>query len=222
MYLKYFKIIFVAVFVTILHLLLLLQFVSQNEEVATKKESVQRVDLRNVSIAPQPKPKPIVKPKPLVKPKVEPKSLAKPEVVEPEIVPEVVEEVQKPVEDMQEVEEVQELEEEVISQEASLSPSEVAEIKSHYITTIKRAIEQKKYYPKKEKRLNHEGIVEVSFIILKDGTIQEVAVKNPSKYKGLNQGALETLKRVARFEPIPEELALDRWEIVVPIEYTLR
>jgi protein TonB len=133
-------------------------------------------------------------PKPEVKPKPEQKPIKEPEIKsEPERV-----------------------------EEPPVSASKIDVIKAQYIEELKKAIEDKKYYPKRAKRLKHEGIVQVCFTVLKDGSIKNVTVLRPSKYKRLNKGALQTLQKVDRFAPIPKELKLDQWEIVVPIEYILR
>ncbi|MFT7860329.1 MAG: energy transducer TonB [Sulfurimonas sp.] len=212
---KYIKTVFVTVFVFVVavHMLMLVNIVTQEEAVAVKKESVQKLDLRNVTIKPKPKPK--VKPKPKPKPKPVPKP--KP-IPEPEVVPEPELEPQEP----EKVEEVEEVEEQPVVEEPRLSAPEVEVIKSRYITKVKAAIEAKKYYPRRAKRLKREGVVEVRFTILKDGSVKDAALANPSRYKRLNKGALKTLKRVGKFAPIPQELKLDSWEVVVPIEYRLR
>jgi len=221
----------IFVFVTIIHLLLIMKFVTSDKLVATKKETVQRIDLRNVTlvskpkvipkpkkkIKKKPKPKKKIKPKPKPKPKKRVKPIAKPKPVPK---PEVKPEPQAQEEPQKEVKEVKKSE--PVVAEPKLSASQVKIIQSQYIAEIKNAIEEKKYYPRRARRLKHQGVVTVRFTILKDGTIKDISLENPSRFKRLNSGALKTLQSIGKFSPIPKELKLDKWEIVVPIEYILR
>mgnify|MGYP000865176098 FL=1 len=65
------------------------------------------------------------------------------------------------------------------------------------------------------------GKVHVCFVISKDGQIKDVKVVKDSNYKRLNEAALEILAKINRFEPIPEKLNKNSWEITVPIVYQI-
>jgi len=220
--------IIVFVFVTIVHLLLIMKLVTSDKLVVTKKETVQRIDLRNVTLVSKPKvepktkpkkkpktkPKKKIKPKPKLKPKKRPKPITKPKIVPKQ---EVKPKTQPKVQPQKEVKKS-----EPVVAEPKLTVTQAEIIKSQYIAEIKSEIEKKKYYPRRAKMLHHEGAVTVRFTILKDGSIKDVTLEHPSRYKRLNSGALKTLENVGKFSPIPKELKLDQWEIVVPIEYILK
>ena len=221
---KYIKSLYISVLVlvTVLHVFLLINFVKNNKEIKiSKKETVQKLDLRNVTVKPKPKPKPKpkVKPKPKPKPKVKPKPKPKPKV-KPKPKPDFKKEPQKE-EKIEEVPIVQKPEVEPVVKKQTLSASEAELIKSQYIRKIKKIIESKKYYPRKAKRLHHEGIVELHFTISADGSIKNIVIQEGSRYKELNKGAMKTLQSIKKFDPIPEKLGLKSWEIVVPIEYKI-
>ncbi|BCD68715.1 energy transducer TonB [Nitratiruptor sp. YY09-18] len=95
-------------------------------------------------------------------------------------------------------------------------------VKANYMSLVKAKIEAKKYYPKIAKRLKQQGVVVVSFTILADGRITNVNILKPSKYKRLNNGAIETLQKIGKFKPIPKELGVDHLDIVVPIKYVIK
>jgi periplasmic protein TonB len=197
--------------VVMLHAALLWSSEPLAESVAIEeKKRVQTLDLRQVTIEtpkpkPHPRPKPKVKPKP--KPVAEPMPLPEPEPIdEPEIAPEPEPE---PVPESS-----------APSSQVPVSEAEV--IKAAYIAAVKAAIEAKKYYPRKAKRLRREGIVEVRFTIGADGTLGSISLAGASRYRRLNDGALQTLRDVGRVAPIPEALGLEFWEIVVPIVYRLQ
>jgi len=243
--LKHLKITFVIVFVfvTIVHLLLIINLVTSDKLVATKKETVQKIDLRNVTLVSKPKVEPKSKPKEKVKPtpqgkpkeKVEPKPKPRKKIIpKPKPKPKKkLEKRPKPVTKSKVIPKpkvkhktrakVKPHKKVKKSKPVSrLSASKAKVIKSQYIRKVKSTIERKKYYPKRAKRLKHEGTVKVRFTILKDGSIKNVTLAHSSRYKRLNSGALQTLKRIGKFPLIPKALHLNQWEIVVPIEYILR
>ena len=106
----------------------------------------------------------------------------------------------------------------------------LADIEGSYLSIYKikkdskpflNLIEKNKIYPQSAKRLNQMGKVHVCFVISKDGQIKDVKVVKDSNYKRLNEAALEILAKINRFEPIPEKLNKNSWEITVPIVYQI-
>lgn len=94
-------------------------------------------------------------------------------------------------------------------------------IENEYLSKLREIIEQNKTYPKRAKRLKQEGRVVVSFEILQDGTIRQINIKDPSKFKRLNSAALDLLQGISKFKPIPKELEKNRWVIELPINYSI-
>lgn len=94
-------------------------------------------------------------------------------------------------------------------------------IENRYLQKIRMVIEENKIYPKRAKRLKQEGKVLVSFVISKNGSIQDINLINESRFKRLNKAALELLEKISRFEPIPEELDKENWAIELPINYSI-
>ncbi|UFH58298.1 energy transducer TonB [Sulfurovum mangrovi] len=170
--------------------------------VAKQSEQVQKLDLSTVTIEPEPEPEPEpeLEPKPEPEAKPEPKPKPKPKRVHKPVKKPLAKSKPKP----------------------KLSASKARIVKASYIALVKAAIEANKYYPKRAKRLKHEGVVTLRFTILADGSISNIKVIGASNYTRLNAGAIETLKRVGKFKPIPEKLGMKRWEIDLPINYTLR
>ncbi|WP_320036043.1 energy transducer TonB [Halarcobacter sp.] len=94
-------------------------------------------------------------------------------------------------------------------------------IENEYLSKLRDLIEKNKTYPKRAKRLKQEGKVLISFEILKDGTIKKINLKDPSRFKRLNNAALDLLKKINRFQPIPKELEKSSWIIDIPISYSI-
>lgn len=95
------------------------------------------------------------------------------------------------------------------------------QIRLAYLNALKIEIEKNKEYLIIVKSSDQTGIVGISFVILKDGSIIDVKIRKRSKYPNLNLLALELISKLKRFKPIPYELMMDRWKIDVDIEYKL-
>ncbi len=98
---------------------------------------------------------------------------------------------------------------------------EAIDIKSAYLSYIRNRIEKFKYYPKQARRRGVKGSVWVAFIINKDGTVSQLRIHKASEYSILNDAALETIKRIATFHPLPDELEADELEVIVPLRYAI-
>lgn len=200
--------------------------------------NISKINLKNVVIKkPEPKVEPVVEPivekiieKPL--PETKSKNIVKQEKKKEKKIKEVKKvekKVLKEVEKTQEVKveqkaepQVQELaSKEVIKQENTIDPSQIEALENEYLSKLRYLIEKNKIYPQSAKRLNQMGKVHVCFVISKDGQIKDVKVVKDSNYKRLNEAALEILAKINRFEPIPEKLNKNSWEITVPIVYQI-
>ncbi len=99
--------------------------------------------------------------------------------------------------------------------------SEKENIKNSYISKLKQEIESKKYYPKQAQRLKYEGVVEVYFIILKNGKITNIKIINTSNYDIIDEAALDIIKKVNKFEPLPDIFKVEALPVKIPIKYEL-
>ena len=208
--------------------------VAQNKPAA----NISKINLKNIVIKkPEPKIEPVVEPivekiieKPL--PETKSKNIVKQEKKKEKKIKEVKKvekKVLKEVEKTQEVKVEQKTEpivqemasKEVIKQENTIDPSQREALEDEYLSKLRYLIEKNKIYPQSAKRLNQMGKVHVCFVISKDGQIKDVKVVKDSNYKRLNEAALEILAKINRFEPIPEKLNKNSWEITVPIVYQI-
>jgi TonB family protein len=95
------------------------------------------------------------------------------------------------------------------------------DVRSLYKAELRGIIDQNKYYPPISKRLGHEGTVVVSFTLLEDGSIIDLRIESPSRYRPLNASALEAVKKVKRFRPIPKEMGDSKMELSIPVSFKL-
>lgn len=104
-------------------------------------------------------------------------------------------------------------------QQELISEQGKTDIRESYKAELRMRIESNKYYPMMSRRLGHTGIVIVAFTLLEDGHIINVRIDTPSRYEGLNASALDAVKKVHLFRPIPKELGETRMDIKVPLKY---
>lgn len=91
-----------------------------------------------------------------------------------------------------------------------------------YQSALAEAIEREKFYPSLARRLNQEGIIRVGFTVLADGHITNIHLLEPSAATALNQGAIEAIKRVGQFKPIPPALGMQSMDLTIGLIYKLR
>lgn len=167
-------------------------------------------------VKPKPKPKPKAKPKPKPKPKKKPK----PEpVVEHEPVEYIEPIVQQPPVQVAKIAPAPVAA--PAPTQPAFDPGKLALIEASYQSRLRQLIDEKKTYPRRAKRLGREGKVYVSFVVLPDGTIQEVTLREGSGVKILDQAAIKAILAVSGALPFPTEVKRHRWTFTVPISYEL-
>ena len=190
---------------------------------------------------PEPKPEPKVEPKPLPKPepkkiekpkpepkKVEKKPLPKPEPrpepkIEPKVEPKPAVTAPAPVATPAPVvnsnlpannKSIASAPAQKVAQELNLSNAQSDEDFSKVIAAVKKH----KSYPNNARRMKHQGVVEVRFLLKTDGSIDELKVTKSSGFESLDNGALENVKKASSEFPKPKEARYLRF----PIAFTLR
>lgn len=88
-----------------------------------------------------------------------------------------------------------------------------------YKAELRATIDKNKYYPTMSRRLGQTGTVVIAFTLLEDGNIVDVRIEKPSQYERLNVSALDAVKKVERFKPIPKEVGEIRMDIKVPVKF---
>lgn len=190
---------------------------------------------------PEPKPEPKVEPKPLPKPepkkiekpkpepkKVEKKPLPKPEPrpepkIEPKVEPTPAITAPSPAATPAPAvnsnlpannKSIAAAPAQKVAQELNLSNAQSDEDFSKVIAAVKRH----KNYPNNARRMKHQGVVEVRFLLKTDGSIDELKVTKSSGFESLDNGALENVKKASSEFPKPKEARYLRF----PIAFTLK
>ena len=190
---------------------------------------------------PEPKPEPKIEPKPLPKPepkkvekpktepkKVEKKPLPKPEPrpepkIEPKVEPTPAITAPSPAATPTPAinsnlpannKSIAATPAQKVAQELNLSNAQSDEDFSKVIAAVKKH----KNYPNNARRMKHQGVVEVRFLLKTDGSIDELKVTKSSGFESLDNGALENVKKASSEFPKPKEARYLRF----PIAFTLR
>ena len=101
-----------------------------------------------------------------------------------------------------------------VAQELNLSNAQSDEDFSKVIAAVKKH----KSYPNNARRMKHQGVVEVRFLLKTDGSIDELKVTKSSGFESLDKGAIENILKASSEFPKPKE---DRY-LRFPIAFTLR
>lgn len=103
--------------------------------------------------------------------------------------------------------------------ESFLSEGEKSLNKASFKQELRAEIEKNKFYPVISRRLGQSGVVEVAFTLMEDGHIINVRLNRPSPFDKLNESALNAVKKVHKFRPIPKEWGEDKMDILVSLKF---
>ena len=161
---------------------------------------------------PKPEPKPEPRPEPKIEPKVEPKPEPTPAVTAPAptATPAPAVNSNLPANNKS----IASAPAQKVAQELNLSNAQSDEDFSKVIAAVKKH----KSYPNNARRMKHQGVVEVRFLLKTDGSIDELKVTKSSGFESLDNGALENVKKASSEFPKPKEARYLRF----PIAFTLK
>ena len=175
-----------------------------------KKIEKPKPEPKKVEKKPLPKPEP--RPEPKIEPKVEPKPEPTPAVTAPAPTATQAPAVNSnlPANNKS----IAAAPAQKVAQELNLSNAQSDEDFSKVIAAVKKH----KNYPNNARRMKHQGVVEVRFLLKTDGSIDDLKVTKSSGFESLDNGALENVKKASSEFPKPKEARYLRF----PIAFTLR
>jgi TonB family protein len=104
---------------------------------------------------------------------------------------------------------------------SDLSSQLLAQIKNGFSARVVNRIEQVKYYPRIASRRGFEGQPVVTFTLGKGGELLQLTLKTPSRFKLLNDAALDAVESARPYPEIPELLKMDSMKFNLPISFLL-
>ena len=131
-------------------------------------------------------------------------------------------EIQPPPEEPEPEPEVEEAIEEIKNEEhiEVINPEEEAMLR--YQDMLKQKIESCRRYPRWAKNQGFEGITQLVFMVLSNGSAQDIKVVQSAGYKILDREAVLTVERASPFPPIPSTFNLSFLKIEVEIVFRLK
>lgn len=169
-------------------------------------------------VKPKPKPKQTVKPRPVVKPKPKPKPRP---VTPPPPIPEPI--IEQPVIDPAPLAPVVKPPPPTPKPAAPAQPAvNAAKLEDSYKAKLRSAIEAKKHYPARARRMRQQGTVTLSLTMRRDGTVDNVSVLESSGSKILDKAAMDSVRSIDGQIPFPENIQRQQWTLTVPLKFSLR
>ncbi|PWC39872.1 energy transducer TonB [Azospirillum sp. TSO35-2] len=83
-------------------------------------------------------------------------------------------------------------------------------------------LERHKRYPRAAQARRQEGVAQVRFTIDRDGRVLSVQLDRSSGHDVLDEETVEMVRRASPLPAPPEEMAQDRIELVVPVQFFLK
>ncbi|CAO3439430.1 energy transducer TonB [Azospirillum endophyticum] len=83
-------------------------------------------------------------------------------------------------------------------------------------------LERHKRYPRAAQARRQEGVAQVRFTIDREGRVLSVELDRSSGFSALDEETVEMVRRASPLPAPPEEIAKDRIEMVVPVQFFIR
>jgi protein TonB len=99
--------------------------------------------------------------------------------------------------------------------------NKIKEAENSYRNKLNRLISKNKKYPRKAKRMGQQGTVKVSFVVLSNGKIKDITVKNSSRSKSLDRAAKKLIKKISGSLPFSILIKRSQWQFDIDIKYSL-
>lgn len=90
-----------------------------------------------------------------------------------------------------------------------------------YRSALRSALAREHHYPARARRFGLSGTARVAFVIARDGRFRDIHLAGSTGAALLDRTALETVRRLGRFRPLPPSYSGDGWAVSVPLVYRL-
>ena len=90
-----------------------------------------------------------------------------------------------------------------------------------YQAALRDALARQHHYPPRARRFGLSGEVVVAFTIVRNGDFTDIHLARSSGAGLLDQAALDTVRRLGHFRPLPADYSEDSWAVSAPLVYRL-
>ncbi len=91
-----------------------------------------------------------------------------------------------------------------------------------YLIALQQAIARHQKYPMEARRREQTGIATVAFVVREDGRLDQIRLATSSGEPALDRAALDAMRQLGRFKPIPLSIGRQSWPLRVPIRFALK
>ncbi|THK43148.1 energy transducer TonB [Methylophaga sp. SB9B] len=126
---------------------------------------------------------------------------------------------EKQLENTQIAEQGEAAESSTISSQAASAIQQAAQ--QTYFSLLARTLAEKKRYPGISRRRGEQGVVQLFFIVSRDGKIRESRIDASSGFQRLDQAVMEMLEKAQPLPAFPAEMSQQQLEVKVPIAFEL-
>lgn len=95
-------------------------------------------------------------------------------------------------------------------------------VEADYYARLLAWLEEKKDYPARAQMRRMQGIAHLRFIIDGQGNVLRYQIERSSGHRLLDQAVEKMIEKADPLPPIPAELAKDRLDLVVPVQFLLK
>lgn len=104
----------------------------------------------------------------------------------------------------------------------AFDPKARANMLLQYESRIRLLIDRQKEYPYQARRQDQEGMVEIRFVLSRQGQLMEEPVLGTrTRYRLLNSAALEAVKRAVPYPPFPPEFPEEKMTFSITLAFSL-
>lgn len=100
--------------------------------------------------------------------------------------------------------------------------SKIKDMKNEAAANIVYMMERYKEYPKQARRLNAEGITNITFSIEKNGVVQGAEITKSSGYTVLDNAALKAAQKIVGLNAVNDNSYNEYLKVTVPVDFYLK
>ena len=83
-------------------------------------------------------------------------------------------------------------------------------------------LEPYKEYPSRARARRQQGVVRLFIAIARNGNVLDARIESSAGSELLDQASLDMLERAAPLPPLPDDIAGERYEIIVPVHFYMK
>ena len=98
----------------------------------------------------------------------------------------------------------------------------IASLENQYKSRLHALIEANKRYPRIARKMHYQGRAKVSFVIRRNGQIEQIQLVESTGYAVLDNAVIDAIRSVSGQLPFPEDVQRSEWAFTIPLDYHLQ